>query len=107
MALPSASVPSIQDGQVELATSSFTTSSSGTTTDSDDAEATPSLESMVSLLKDSHGLSKPIGIAVDHARNGLYVADYGSGKILRWTLAEDTATQKLSVAAGPTEIYSG
>lgn len=109
MALPSASVPSIQDGQVELATSSFTTSSSGTTTDSDDAEATPSLESMVSLLKDSHGLSKPIGIAVDHARNGLYVADYGSGKILRWTLAEDTTgtEPQLKVDSKETEIYSG
>jgi sugar lactone lactonase YvrE len=37
----------------------------------------------------------------------LYVADYAQGKILRWTIAEDTATQTLSVVTKATEVYSG
>jgi sugar lactone lactonase YvrE len=44
---------------------------------------------------------------VDHARNGLYVADYEKGKILRWTIVENTELKTLSVVPTPTEIYSG
>jgi hypothetical protein len=37
----------------------------------------------------------------------LYVADAGTGKILRWKLGEDSTTATLAVVSKPTEIYSG
>ena len=84
------------------------TSTASTSTATTDADAsTTTAPSLNALLKDTDSLSKPIGIAVDHARNGLYVADYELGKILRWKLTEDVNLQTLTPASTATEIYSG
>jgi sugar lactone lactonase YvrE len=102
MVLPSAGSASATTDATVTATES-----TGTTDASTTADAGVTGNGMFALLKDTDGLAKPIGIAVDHARNGLYVADYVMGKILRWPMAEDTTLQTLSVTSTSTEIYSG
>merc|ERR1719313_3290107 len=88
--------------EADLEADSSDSSDASSATDTSDSSGLRSL-----LTDHQNGLAKPIGIAVDHARNGLYVADYAMGKILRWTLAEDTTLKTLSVTSKATEIYSG
>jgi sugar lactone lactonase YvrE len=111
MLLPSAASSTTTDDADETTTASPTTADTETT--ADDTETTTASNtglnnpSLKYLVKDSHGLAKPIGIAMDHARNGLYVADWAMGKILRWDITEDTTLQTLTASDKSTEIYSG
>jgi sugar lactone lactonase YvrE len=108
MVLPSVGDSTTASAGHALTTGDAASAETAATIDAAVADSAPTMNAgMTGLLKDVDGLAKPIGIAVDHARNGLYAADYANGKIMRWTLTEDTALQTLSVTSKATEIYSG
>jgi len=67
-----------------------------------DASVTPQ-----TLLTDEDGLSYPIGVAVDHPRRGLYVADVEATKIFRWKLILENGALKADKTAGPQTVVEG
>jgi sugar lactone lactonase YvrE len=67
-----------------------------------DASVTPQ-----TLLTDVDGLNYPIGVAVDHPRKGLYVADVDALKIFRWKLTIENGALKADRAAGPQTVVEG
>jgi len=67
-----------------------------------DASVTPQ-----TLLTDVDGLNYPIGVAVDHPRKGLYVADVDALKIFRWKLILENGALKVDHAVGPQTVVEG
>jgi len=77
---------------------------------SDVLEATgvpdPSVTPQV-LLTDVDGLNYPIGVAVDHPRRGLYVADVDAAKIFRWKLNLVNGALEVDRTAGGVTVVDG